>query len=277
MAQQGWISLHRKIKESWIWLDTEPFDRRSAWVDILLSANHEGKKISVGNTIINVERGSFITSEVKLAQRWKWSRKKVRRFLEVLELDKMLSKKSTSKYTSLTVENYDLYQGEGTTKEQQKNIKGTSKEHQRNTNNNDNNDNNENNDNKNIYTSDSKEYRLADYLYRFILSKNDKAKKPNFQSWSKQFDLILRVDKREFEEVKDLIKYCQNDSFWYKNILSPSKLREKYDQLILNMKDKKKPKQSNGKTDNFNNFEQRTYNFDELEKKLLGWDENKEE
>ena len=32
-----------------------------------------------------------------------------------------------------------------------------------------------------------------------------------------------------------LIKWVQKDSFWMSNILSPAKLREKYDQLVMRM------------------------------------------
>lgn len=140
----GWIKLHRQIKEHWLW-EEKPFDKRSAFTDMILSANHEDKKVPLGNELINVKRGSFITSEVKLADKWGWSRKKVRVFLEVLEQDKMIVKKSTTKYTSLTIANYDIYQDEGTTKEQQKNSKGTAKEHQKNTNKNEKNEKNEKN------------------------------------------------------------------------------------------------------------------------------------
>lgn len=41
----GWISLYRQIKESWIWKDKEPFDKRSAWIDLLLTVNYKNKKI----------------------------------------------------------------------------------------------------------------------------------------------------------------------------------------------------------------------------------------
>lgn len=136
MALYGWVKIYRQIKQCWLY-DDKPFDRTHAWIDLILSANHEEKKILLGNELIIVERGSFITSEVKLSAKWGWSRKKVRTFLGILESDKMLVKKSTTKYTSITIENYSVYQDIGTTKEQQKNSKGTSEEQQRNTNKND--------------------------------------------------------------------------------------------------------------------------------------------
>lgn len=139
---QGWISVHRSIWDSWVWRD-KPFSKGQAWIDLILMANHEDKKTMIGNQLIVVERGKFITSEVKLSDRWGWSRKKVREFLRLLESDKMLTKKATTKYTAITIENYAFYQDMGTSKEQQKNSNGTSKEQQKNTNNNENNDNKE--------------------------------------------------------------------------------------------------------------------------------------
>lgn len=162
---EGWISLYRKITENWIWKSKEPFDKRSAWISLLLRANHEDTKIVIGNQVVKLKKGSFVTSEVKLAEEWKWGRKKVRDFLKILENDKMLTKNCTSKYTTLTIENWELYQIE----EQQKNNKGTSKEHQRNT---DNNDNNINNKKENIKEKRYGEYKnvfFSDEQYKKLL------------------------------------------------------------------------------------------------------------
>lgn len=132
---EGWISLYRQIENNWVWKSNEPFDKRSAWISLLLKANHKDTKVVISNEVVEVKKGSFITSEVKLSEEWKWGRKKVRNFLKSLEDDRMLSKNSTTKYTSITIENWDLYQNV----EQQKNNERTAEEHQRNTNNNDNN------------------------------------------------------------------------------------------------------------------------------------------
>lgn len=126
---EGWISLYRQIVENWIWKSNEPFDKRSAWISLLLKANHKDTKIIIDGKLVEVKKGSFITSEVKLAEEWKWGRKKVRTFLKGLEEDKMLTKNSTSKYTSLSIENWDLYQKVEQVKEQQRNSRGTTEEH----------------------------------------------------------------------------------------------------------------------------------------------------
>jgi hypothetical protein len=93
------------------------------------------------------------------------------------------------------------------------------------------------------WSEESDEYRLSLYLYNHMLLNNDRAKKPNFQSWSDSIDKMIRIDNRSVEDIKKVIKFCQNDSFWKSNILSTSKLRDKYDQLFLKMKEQNKPKE----------------------------------
>lgn len=90
---------------------------------------------------------------------------------------------------------------------------------------------------KDTILPDSIEYRLANYLLKFILNRNPKHKKPNIQSWTKHIDLMLRIDKRQVEDIRAVIKWCQIDSFWQNNILSTKKLREKFDQLFLKMQE----------------------------------------
>ena len=92
-----------------------------------------------------------------------------------------------------------------------------------------------------VFQSDSEEIRLSNFLFNHILKNNPNAKKPNFQKWAKDFDLMLRVDKRDLEKVKEVIKWSQNDSFWKSNILSPGKLREKFDQLVVKCNDSSEP------------------------------------
>jgi len=90
--------------------------------------------------------------------------------------------------------------------------------------------------NKKTFLSDSTEIRLSNMLFSLIRKNNPTAKEPNFQGWAKSIDLMLRVDSRPIYEIEKIIQWCQVDDFWYKNILSTSKLREKYDQLLVKMK-----------------------------------------
>ncbi|MGK0466660.1 hypothetical protein [Clostridium sp.] len=117
------------------------------------------------------------------------------------------------------------------------------------------------------FLSDSDEYRLSSYLWNYIKKNNEQAKKPNMQKWSKGFDSILRIDSRTIDDIKKVIVFSQKNEFWYKNILSPDKLRKHYEKLTLQMKE---PKYEKGKGKFVDNCIQRDTNYDELEKKLLG-------
>ena len=132
---KGYISLHRDIRDHWIWKD-KPFSKGQAWTDILMEVNHTDNKVVLGNEIIDIKRGQTIWSILDMSIRWGWSRKKTKNFLLMLQKDEMLYIKCTTKYTILTVANYDLYQNMEQQKKQRKNNKGTTREQQGNTNNN---------------------------------------------------------------------------------------------------------------------------------------------
>lgn len=143
MAEQGWIKLHRCIRSSWIWND-KPFSRGQAFLDLLLMVNHEDKKIIFNGSLTEVKRGSGITSIRKLQDKWGWSNRKVKMFLEQLKLDQTIDYKCTTKNTVVTIVNYDLYQSRETEKHHQStdnatpmHIKSISKAYQKHTNKND--------------------------------------------------------------------------------------------------------------------------------------------
>lgn len=85
------------------------------------------------------------------------------------------------------------------------------------------------------FLSDSIEVRLAALLFEKILSRNPNHKKPNIQSWAKDINLMIRIDKRTPEDIRRVIEWCQNHTFWQSNILSTEKLRKQFDQLFLKM------------------------------------------
>ena len=106
---KGFIKLDRSIFEHWIFQDAEKF---KAFVDLIQLARWKDEKILIGNNLVTIPRGSYYTSELKLADRWGWGRDKTRNFLSLLEKERMINKKSTTKGTMLTIENYRVYQDE---------------------------------------------------------------------------------------------------------------------------------------------------------------------
>lgn len=106
---EGWIKLSRQLLDSWIWKN-EPFSKGQAWVDLLMLANWEDKKVPYKGHIITCRRGDVNLSISALAKRWNWTRDRARDFLKLLESDGMVTTKTSTHRTTITIENYGKYQ-----------------------------------------------------------------------------------------------------------------------------------------------------------------------
>lgn len=78
---------------------------------------------------------------------------------------------------------------------------------------------------------------LSKYFYEKIKRLDKKFKEPNFKTWNKDFDKILK--ERCFDEIKKIIDNVSNDNFWSSNILCPKKLKSQFTKLTLHFKNKK--------------------------------------
>ena len=125
----GWQKVYRDITKHWLWED-KPFSRGQAFIDLLLMVNHKDNKILFNGELVEVKRGSRITSLRQLSEGWGWSTKKTKKFLELLEKDNMITVKSDNKKTLITIENYSLYQDSGNTKETEEKQEGNTEENQ---------------------------------------------------------------------------------------------------------------------------------------------------
>ena len=110
---KGYILLHRQIWDNDIWQEKEPFDKRAAWIDLLLMANHGDKQLIYGMTAMTIKRGQLHTSVGHLAKRWGWSYKKVVRFLDLLKSLEMVQTDGRANGTTITLVNYSVYQDSG--------------------------------------------------------------------------------------------------------------------------------------------------------------------
>ncbi len=89
------------------------------------------------------------------------------------------------------------------------------------------------------YAPDSEPFTLAAYLRDAILAHKPDARLPRddakLQGWARVCDLMVRIDKRDPATICRVIDWATHDTFWQPNILSPGKLREKFDTLQLQM------------------------------------------
>lgn len=110
MDEVGWIKTHRSIRNSWMWSVKEPFDKRSAWLDMLMSAFYADGEQSFKGVKIAVKRGQFPTSVRILSGRWMWSVAKVNRYIDRLKAEQMINTERIDGGTLVTIVNYAFYQ-----------------------------------------------------------------------------------------------------------------------------------------------------------------------
>lgn len=149
MGKEGYISLHRSLLDNPIF-NSEPYTKGQAWVTILMLANYKEGFVQIKNgELIKVERGECGYSELALSDIFKWSRGKVKRFLNLLESEKMIQQKIRSNRTIIKICNYELYQNRTVNDTVNSTVNDTVNGHltiqQTDINNKDNKDNNDNN------------------------------------------------------------------------------------------------------------------------------------
>jgi hypothetical protein len=105
----GWIKIHRKMMEHWIYQNSHYFHW---WTDLLMNANFEDKKILIKGNLYDCKRGQSLYSLDTWAKRWKVDKSKVRRFLQLLQNDGMIVIENVSVSTRLTICKYECYQDE---------------------------------------------------------------------------------------------------------------------------------------------------------------------
>ena len=93
----------------------EKFSKFQAWQDLIYLANWNTGSVKQGLDVINLDRGELCHAENYLCQRWKWSKGKVRRFLNWLVKDERLTIRqivtgSNQRRNVLKLVNYDKHQ-----------------------------------------------------------------------------------------------------------------------------------------------------------------------
>lgn len=130
----GWISLHRKLMDNPIYSNANML---KLWIHCLMKASHSGHDQLVGNQMVKLEIGEFVTGRNALADEFNKGAKKddvvsaitLWRWLKNFEEWQMLNIKSTTKYSVVAVSNWSEHQQS----EQQVNSKRTTDEQQVNT------------------------------------------------------------------------------------------------------------------------------------------------
>ena len=245
MTEPNYFAVNRSLTQSDFWL-SEEFTKPQAWIDLISLSRHSDGFATIRGIEIELKRGQNCWSELKLSQRWKWSRNKVRRFLKTLEVKHQILMQKTNVTTVMTIVNYDIYQPSSLANEtpsetperhqtkHQKDIRKTRS-------NNDKNDKNEKT-NPDLSLLPAEAVSIANIIIDHVKELNPSAKnisdtsieKTRF-SWASDIDKMNRLDGRKFSDIQKVFEWSSRDSFWSSNILSGSKLRQKYDDLFVRM------------------------------------------
>ena len=86
---------------------------------------------------------------------------------------------------------------------------------------------------------------MAKEMFARIQKLNPNHKQPNFEAWANDIRLLSERDGKSPPEIIELFEWANQDRFWQANILSPRKLREKWDVLVLQRNRQAKPRGDN--------------------------------
>lgn len=209
----GWIKLHRQIQDNPLYF-SEPFTRSSAWIDLILLANHKDAFFYKRGVKIDVKVGQVGYDIESLSKRWQWSRGKVERFIKQLENEQQVVRQKSNVTTLISIVKYKEYQSDS-----KPNSKPSSKANgqqtvkQTDTNKNEENENNE----KKVLENPKSERQII--LDEWVQYRKQKSKALSELSITK---LIEEFEGRTIDEIKfvvDLsIKNGWQGLFWEKYV-----------------------------------------------------------
>ncbi|GEK28883.1 hypothetical protein [Furfurilactobacillus siliginis] len=234
--ESGWISLQRKIQNSFVWTDSRVL---KLWEICLFKASIKLTRFLFNGEEVSLDRGQFVTGRYTLRDEYNTGVKSgqqvsatsISRWMRKFRDSGMLDIRATNRYSVVTVIKYDEYQKVG----QQVDSNRTSSGHQVDTLEQDKQDKQDNKKNSakktRTYSSDSQELILASYLLEKMKLNNPDVKEPNLQSWADDVRLMIERDKREPSKIRKMIDWSQSDNFWSGNVLSVKKLRKHFYQM----------------------------------------------
>lgn len=244
----GYIKLYRKVTSSFVWTNSNML---KLWMLCLMKASHKGSRFIFNGQEVELSSGQFVTGRAVIEKEfnegvprdqqvvgrtlWRWLKK--------FENEQMLSITSTTKYSVISIINWDVYQGG----DQQVSNNRPSTVQQVSTYKNDKNDKNDKNKDinvstrkKRVYEDDDPNKKLAVILLKRILQ-NQNIKEPDLNDWANTIRLTIEGDKRTGKEVQEMIIWATQNDFWKSVVLSPSSLRRNFDKMSAQKENPIKP------------------------------------
>lgn len=225
----GWIKVHRRILNS-VFYKSLLGKQRDVIITILLMADHEEKEWIYKGKKYKTLPGQVFSSLQGIANMCgkDCTRETVRTTITHAEQYGFLTKETHKTHTLITIENWETYQDIHTRETQNSPIINANSPEGRPLT-------RRKKKEEILYSQNSDEFRLSNLLYELIKKNNPKFKQPNLNNWCGYVDKMLRIDRRSVADIEAVIRWCQQDDFWHKNILSTDKLRKQFDKLYMNI------------------------------------------
>lgn len=204
----GYIKLYRKVTSSFVWTNSNML---KLWILCLTKASHKESRFIFNGQEIHVSSGQFVTGRaviekefnegVPLDQQvvgrtlWRWLKK--------FENEEMLSIKSTTKYSVISIKNWDEYQSS----DQQLSSGRPSTVQQVSTYKNDKNDKNEKNNN--IHDENSPLQEIVQ-IYESIFGMINSFVFQNLEQWCEDLSPELVIEALKRSKSANNFKYTEN-------------------------------------------------------------------
>lgn len=105
-SEFGWVKLHREILESPIFNDS---DLLKTYIWCLLRATHSKRDVFLGNQLIHLNKGEFVTGFNKASIELGTTESKTRRTIAKLEKLGVIKRRATNLFSIITVADYSYY------------------------------------------------------------------------------------------------------------------------------------------------------------------------
>ena len=247
--KNGWVKLHRKMLDNPIIM--KDAEHLAVWMYLLLNATHAEYPALFKGKKIMLQPGQLITGRKSIASSLCVSESKVTRILSAFESEQQIEQLTSNKNRLISVVNWDKYQIFDQQNEQQMNNNRTTTEQQLNTNKKNKNVKNEKNE-INTY-SDNPE--LNEAIIEFIKFRKS-IRKPMTDNAVK---LMLGKLNKLSSNVNEQIEIINQSIVGGWTGIYPLKEQSGRKEVVPDWAKKK---------NTFNNYQQRDYDYDELEKAL---------
>jgi hypothetical protein len=107
MTEYGFFAVDRDVWTHPALAARDPFTRREAYLWLVSEAAWRPTVIGIGGRRIALRRGQLVHSVRFIAEKWRWSKSAVARFLATLQADTLIGTATDGGITVITIRNYD--------------------------------------------------------------------------------------------------------------------------------------------------------------------------